>query len=166
MAFPEGCPALPVFLCYCFLQYQSGSLSSSVSFWETKQSHSGLDPESTEGVGWQPCCSSQKTASFWGRCVQVHCHDAISSFVGSTTPVFTLHIFFQTPQHITIKVRIHHNTRWIKFSVNNAFDGKEHYEHTFCATSDLPCLLFSWWLWALPLWWLLFCLWIIVLKPT
>jgi hypothetical protein len=39
-------------------------------------------------------------------------------------------------------------------------------EHVLCWTPDLLCLFCCWWLWALPLWLLLFCFWIITINPT
>lgn len=40
------------------------------------------------------------------------------------------------------------------------------YDFTFCCAPDLCALLWLWWLWSLPLWWLFFCLCITAIYPN
>ena len=135
-------------------------MASSIWFWETKHSHRGLDQENMKGVGWLSCCCFEGGVHRWIVTVQ----QPILYFHNSD--LFSSDIFFSSAKNIKIKVRILHNTSWNEFSVIIGFDGKEHVEYTLSSASDLLCILHSRWHWALPMWWLLFCLWIVVIKLT
>jgi hypothetical protein len=77
---------------------------------------------------------------------------------------FSLHIFFWVSQNITVKVRVDCSVRRNKFTVNSPLHVERNNEHAPCWTPDLLHLFCSWWLWALPLWRLLLCYWIITVN--
>jgi hypothetical protein len=81
---------------------------------------------------------------------------------------FLSHTSSQASQNVTEKVRVDHSVRRNKFTVNNPLHVEKNNKHALCWTLDLSRLFCSWGLWALPLWRLLLCFWIITVKvnPT
>jgi hypothetical protein len=65
-----------------------------------------------------------------------------------------------------VKVRVDCSVKRNKFTVNNPLHVEKNSEHALCWTPDLLRLFCSWWLWALPLWRLSLCFWIITVNPT
>jgi hypothetical protein len=45
---------------------------------------------------------------------------------------FSLHIFSQAPQNITVEVRVDSSVRRNKFTVNNPIHVEKHSEHALC----------------------------------
>jgi hypothetical protein len=108
---------------------------------------------------------SHKLCGFQG-CVGRHVVMKEPVVVSPKFRSFLSHIFSQASQNVTVKVRVDHSVRRNKFTVNSPLHIEKYNEHAFCWISDLLRLYCSWWLWALPLWWLLLCLWIITINPT
>jgi hypothetical protein len=79
---------------------------------------------------------------------------------------FLSHVSSQVFQNITVKVRVDCSVRRNTITVNNPLYIEKNNENSLCLTPDLLLLFCPWWLWDLPLRWLLLCFWIITVNPT
>jgi hypothetical protein len=76
-----------------------------------------------------------------------------------------LHIFSQAFQNVTVKVRVDVVLGGRNSWLTVPYTLKKQWAF-FCWTPNLPHLFCSWWVWALPLQWLLLCFCIITVNPT
>jgi hypothetical protein len=88
-----------------------------------------------------------------------------ASFGCENFQVFSLHIFSEASQIVTVKVSVDSSVRRNKFTAKSPFTSEKQWEWSSLNSGRATPFLF-WWLWAVPLWRLLLCFGIITVNPT
>lgn len=107
-----------------------------------------------------------KTVISLGRYESVHCWMKKPVSIMPKFRLFSSHIFSQTPQNITVKLRINCNISSDEFMTNNLFDIEKHNELDFCCIAKIDALFLILRSLPLSLWGLLLRFWIITINTT